>query len=166
LLEFVRRWRDNPAVHERRDRQAMAATTASNLDIAKQANAHARADFATWQMMAKLRSTSALPQEAQDLYRGYEALLDKKLSEAEAAETTIRLVYRRYYSRMGGTGVPPRISIAPPRPDPETMPSDNVTPFRRVRPEPATAAETKKRLPVALIFVALCAAAVLIRYLI
>jgi hypothetical protein len=144
----------------------MAATTASNLDIAKQANAHARADFATWQMMAKLRSTGALPQEAQDFYRSYEALLEKKLNEAEAAETTIRLVYRRYYSKMGGTGTPPRMTIAPLRADPETFPADNVTPFRKVRPEPTNAAETKKGLPVALIFVALCGAAVLIRYLI
>jgi hypothetical protein len=146
---------------------AMPATTASNLDIAKQANAHARADFATWQMMAKLRSTSALPQDAQDFYAGYLKLLDKpKTTTDEAAETTIRLVYKAYYAKMGGTGTPPRIETAPIATIVETKsPTNNVTPFRKIKPEPkpAARAEAKPRLPVALIFVALCAIVVTIR---
>ncbi len=147
----------------------MAATTASNLDIAKQANAHARADFATWLMMAKLRSVGALPQDAQDFYAGYLKLLEKpKMSADEAAEATIRIVYKSYYSKMGGTGSPPRIEAAPSSSaNPETVSrANNVTPFRKIKTEakPATG-PAKPALPVALIFVALCAIAVLIRYL-
>lgn len=147
----------------------MAATTASNLDIAKQANAHARADFATWLMMAKLRSVSALPQDAQDFYAGYLKLLDKsKKQPEEAAEATIRIVYKSYYSKMGGTGTPPRIETAPPASiEQPAIQTSNVTPFRKIKPQPAVAAGPVKprRLPVALIFIALCGIAVVIRML-
>lgn len=148
----------------------MAATTASNLDIAKQANAHARADFATWLMMAKLRSVGALPQDAQDFYAGYLKLLDKPKSvPEEAAEATIRIVYKSYYAKMGGTGTPPRIETAPLAPTGEpTIKTNNVTPFRKIKPEPKPSAGPAKRqrLPVALIFVALCGIVVAIRMLI
>ncbi len=145
----------------------MAATTASNHEIARLANAHARADFATWQMMAKLKSTSALPTDAQDFYAGYLKLLERPKTSAEAAtEATIQLVYVRYYEKMGGTGKPPRIEPAP-RAQP-TMPvasTDNVTPFRRIKPEPAPSAPAKRRpLPVALIFLGLIGLAVAFHY--
>ena len=148
----------------------MAATTASNLDIAKQANAHARADFATWLMMAKLRSVGALPQDAQDFYAGYLKLLDKpKMTPDAAAEATIRTVYTAYYARMGGTGTPPRIETAPQSPGNEPLNrTNNVTPFRKIKPEPVVAAKSSKTpaLPVALIFVALCAIVIAIRMMI
>lgn len=148
----------------------MAATTASNLDIAKQANAHARADFATWQMMAKLKSVGALPQDAQDFYAGYLKLLDRpKAVPEDAAEATIKLVYRSYYTRMGGTGTPPRIEVAPKTSVPSTPAANsNITPFRKIKPQPDAkpAAPAKKpALPVALIFVGLVAIVVAIRYL-
>lgn len=152
----------------------MPATTASNLDIAKQANAHARADFATWQMMAKLRSTGALPQEAQDFYAAHLKLLDKpKMTAEDAAETTIRVVYQSYYAKMGGTGTPPRIETAPIEVlgNPAMPASNNVTPFRKItrteaKPAASAATKTKPALPVALIFIALCAIVVAIRMLI
>ena len=147
----------------------MAATTASNLDIAKQANAHARADFATWQMMAKLRSVGALPQDAQDFYAGYLKLLERpKAVPEEAAEATIKLVYRSYYAKMGGTGTPPRIEVAPKSSVPIMPPKNNVTPFRKIKPHSEakiSSAPKKPALPVALIFLGLVAIAVLVRYL-
>lgn len=149
----------------------MAATTASNLEIAKLANTHARADFATWLMMAKLGSTDALPQEAQTFHAGYVRLLERAGSTQEdAAETTIQLVYQSYYTKMGGTGAPPRIQPAPKTsaPSQSQTPTDNVTPFRRIKPSPpppANAAKPRSKLPVALIFLGLVAVAVLFHYL-
>ncbi|UZE49555.1 hypothetical protein ONR75_01550 [Rhodopseudomonas sp. P2A-2r] len=112
----------------------MPATTDSNLEIAKRANDEARADFATWLMMAKLNSIDALPQEAQAFFAGYRALLaQNKVAESAAADTTIRIVYRSYYARLGGTGTPPDIKSAPrTRQMPDN--NDNVTPFRKIKP--------------------------------
>lgn len=147
----------------------MAATTASNHEIARMANAHARADFATWLMMAKLKSTGALPDDAQEFYAGYLRLLERPRTTAEAAtEATIQLVYVKYYEKMGGTGKPPRIEPAP-RAQPSPPPAgnaDNVTPFRRVKPAaPAPSATAqKKKLPVALIFLTMIAIAVGFHY--
>lgn len=146
----------------------MAATTASNHEIARQANAHARADFATWQMMAKLKSTSALPNDAQEFYAGYLKLLERPKANAEsAAEATIQQVYVRYYDKMGGTGKPPRIEPAPRTQTsaPPSANSDNVTPFRRIKPTPApSSAPQKRKLPVALIFIAMIGIAVAFHY--
>ena len=145
----------------------MAATTASNHEIARLANAHARADFATWQMMAKLKSTGALPDDAQAFYAGYLKLLERPKTTAEvAAEATIQQVYVRYYEKMGGTGKPPRIEPAPrSQPTPPAANGDNVTPFRRIKPTPApSATPQKKRLPVALIFIAMIGISVAFHY--
>lgn len=151
----------------------MGATTASNLEIAKLANTHARADFATWLMMAKLRSMEALPQEAQAFHSGYLKLLEAPgATQEDAAEATIQLVYRSYYVRMGGTGAPPRIQPAPKAGVEKPMPpGDNVTPFRRIKPStPPSAAKSKTndtsrpRLPVALIFLGLIGLAVAWHY--
>src|SRR3954464_14811888 len=91
----------------------MPSTTDSNLEIARRANDEARADFATWLMMSKLNSVDALPQEAQGFFAGYLALVARgKQSDAVAAEATIQIVYRSYYSRMGGTGAAPAIKTA------------------------------------------------------
>lgn len=138
----------------------MAAITATNLEIARLANAHARADVATWQMMAKLRSTDALPADAQIFYAGYLRLMERPNTTVEdATEATIQTVYASYYAKMGGTGSPPRSRPATKmtaRNDPMT---DNVTPFRRIKPA-SPSAPKKNPLPVALIFLALIAVAV------
>ncbi len=146
----------------------MPSTTDSNLEIARRANDEARADFATWLMMSKLKSTDALPQEAQTFFAGYLALAARgKQSESAAAETTIKTVYRHYYSRMGGTGTAPVIK---PVPKPKLMSDnnsnnrDNVTPFRRIKPDTPPPRE-KKKMPVALIFIGLIVLAVAWRFL-
>ena len=144
----------------------MPAKTDSNLEIARRANDEARADFATWLMMAKLNSIDALPQQSQDFFAGYRALLARgKAAEASAAaETTIQLVYRSYYSRMGGTGTAPILKTAPKATPMSDHPGgDNVTPFRKIKPTPPK--PEKKKLPVALIFIGLIVLAVAYNYL-
>ena len=129
--------------------------------IARRADTRARADFATWKMIAKLNGTSSLPADAQHFLASYKALL-QQMAEAEATEATIRLMYETYYARMGGGGAPPEVRAEPIQPV-----TDNVTTFRRPpvppkRTDPTTNA--KPRLPVALIFACLVAVYVGIRY--
>jgi hypothetical protein len=93
--------------------------------IARRADTRARADFATWKMMAKLNGASALPQEAQTFLESYKALL-KQMSEADATEATIKLMYKAYYGEMGGAGDPPELPAQSSRPV-----KDNVTAFKR-----------------------------------
>ncbi|SFL41351.1 hypothetical protein SAMN03159423_1864 [Bradyrhizobium sp. NFR13] len=144
----------------------MPSTTDSNLEIAKRANDEARADFATWVMMAKLKSLDALPQEAQTFYAGYLALLARgKQSEPAAAEATIQTVYRSYYSRMGGTGIAPIIKTASRSRPMSDDNNSNVTPFRRIKPNTPPPPREKKKLPAALIFIGLIVLAVAWRYL-
>jgi hypothetical protein len=128
--------------------------------IARRADTKARADFATWKMMAKLNGGSALPAEAQKFLVGYRTLLDK-MPEREATEATINLLYRSYYEEMGGAGPAPDIRAY--SSDPAT---DNVTAFKRpvVRPKTTKGTEAKPRLPVALIFVCLVVVYVGFRY--
>ena len=96
---------------------------AADMMIARRADTKARADFATWKMMAKLNGASALPAEAQDFLADYNMLL-KKMREPEATEATINLIYRRYYAEMGGTGTAPDVKAH--ASDPVT---NNVTAF-------------------------------------
>jgi hypothetical protein len=133
----------------------MSATTASNLMIARRANIKARADFATWLMMEKLRSVSSLTAEAQDFLARYHKLRAESADEAAASEAIIREVYAHYYAGMGGTGTPPEIETtkvasgksgsaggADHRRGESTADApalggvggDNVTPFRKVKP--------------------------------
>ena len=141
---------------------------AADMLIARRADTRARADFATWKMMAKLNGLSALPPEAQDFLAGYKKLLER-MSEAEATETTISLVYKSYYAEMGGGGTPPDV-----RSRPSVPATGNVTAFRRPSARPkkparfgsaAVGTSDKPRLPVALIFACLCVVYVAIRYL-
>ena len=131
--------------------------------IARRADTKARADFATWKMMAKLNGASSLPAEAQSCLAGYRTLLEKT-TEPEATEAAIRLLYGDYYAQMGGVGTPPDVL-----PRANGPVADNVTAFKRPPPRPAkpsgTAPETKPRLPVALIFAALVVVYVGVRYL-
>src|ERR1700761_7778663 len=99
--------------------------------IARRADTKARADFATWKMMAKLNGTSALPAEAQTFLTSYKELL-KQLSDAEASDATISLMYRAYYAEMGGKGTAPDVRTQPSQPV-----TDNVTAFKRPAPQKA-----------------------------
>ena len=138
---------------------------AADMLIARRADTRARADFATWKMIAKLNGTSSLPTEAQNFLASYNALL-KEMTEAEASEATIKLIYSRYYGEMGGAGTPPEV---PPRSSRQV--ADNVTAFKRPPaqrnplPRQATQAPAAKpRLPVALIFACLVVVYVGLRY--
>jgi hypothetical protein len=136
---------------------------AADMLIARRADTRARADFATWKMLAKLNGTSSLPTEAQKFLAGYNKLL-KQMTDAEASEATIALMYKNYYSEMGGGGTPPEV----PSRQSEPPVADNVTAFRRPAPKPrqttSYATGSKPRLPVALIFLCLVVVYVGIRY--
>ncbi len=125
--------------------------------LARRADTRARADFATWKMMAKLNGASSLSPEAQNFLLKYKAFLSE-MTEAEASDATINLVARSYYAEMGGVGTPPA-SPAGSNDAPEDHVTDNVTAFRRPtvqRPKAKNAGSgAKPRLPVALIFVCL-----------
>ena len=134
------------------------AIKAADMLIARRADTRARADFATWKMLAKLNGFSALPAEAQSFLEGYRQLL-ARMNEADASEATIQLMYKSYYAEMGGAGAAPDV-----RPRPPEAAADNVTAFRRPAPKPkttsffgagATAGTQKRPLPVALIFACL-----------
>lgn len=131
--------------------------------IARRADTQARADFATWKMMAKLNGASSLPAEAQRFLVRYKTFLND-MPDTEATEATIALVYKSYYAEMGGTGTPPDV-----RAGPNGRNTGNVTAFKRPaapRPTPASAgAPAKSRLPVALIFICLVIVYVGFRYL-
>ena len=129
--------------------------------IARRADTRARADFATWKMLAKLNGTSSLPAEAQDFLANYRTLLEK-MSEADATEASINLIYQSYYGVMGGVGAPPEV---PAHSSPQA--TGNVTAFKRPPPQqPKTAggSPAKPRLPVALIFACLVVVYVGLRY--
>jgi len=137
--------------------------------IARRADTQARADFATWKMMAKLNGASSLPAEAQAFLASYKSLLEQT-TEVEATDATINLVYRRYYEEMGGNGAPPEVTA-----NSKNAVTDNVTAFKRPaaqRAKTATKTATKTasgpattpRLPVALIFACLVVVYVGLRY--
>src|SRR5688500_9666498 len=88
----------------RRKRPAAMAIKSADMLIARRADTRARADFATWKMLAKLNGFSALPSEAQNFLEGYRQLLLARMTEADASEATIQLMYKSYYAEMGGTG--------------------------------------------------------------
>ena len=134
---------------------------AADMLVARRADTRARADFATWKMMAKLNGASALPAEAQTFLVSYKELLAQK-SEAEATEATIQLMYKTYYAEMGGRGLAPDVRSQTNEPT-----TDNVTAFRRPTPKkakPTMVPGGKRPLPVALIFICLCVVYVGFRY--
>ncbi len=136
--------------------------------IARRADTRARADFATWKMLAKLNGTSSLPEEAQNFLASYKTLLEK-MAEPEASEATIQLIYRSYYGEMGGAGTPPDVK-AQLNGQGHGPAADNVTAFKRPAPKPAkvhrppAVPRPKPRLPVALIFICLVIVYVGVRY--
>ena len=135
---------------------------AADMLIARRADTRARADFATWKMLAKLNGTSSLPAEAQSFLANYRTLLEK-MTESEADDAAISLIYRSYYVEMGGAGTPPDV-----RAHSNPQANGNVTAFKRPpvpRAKPANGAQTKPRLPVALIFACLVVVYAGLRYL-
>jgi hypothetical protein len=125
--------------------------------IARRADTKARADFATWKMLAKLNGSSSLSAEAQGFLVRYRTFLNG-MTESEATDATIDLMYKTYYAEMGGVGTPPDVRTAPNEPV-----TDNVTAFKR--PTRANSGpQTKPRLPVALIFCCLIVVYVGVRY--
>ena len=116
---------------------------AADMLIARRADTRARADFATWKMLAKLNGTSALPAEAQNFLASYKRLLEK-MTEADASEATIQLMYRSYYAEMGGAGTPPDIPArsSDAGPTPATSPRSA---GRRRSPRPAASGPAAKR---------------------
>jgi len=136
---------------------------AADMLIARRADTRARADFATWKMLAKLNGASALPAEAQGFLVSYKQQLEK-MTDADASEATIQLMYKSYYAEMGGAGTAPQI---PARSSDTAADTGNVTAFRRPTSKPKAAAsgpQAKPRLPVALIFACLVVVYVGIRY--
>ena len=135
---------------------------AANMMIARRADTRARADFATWTMMAKLNGTSSLPPAAQAFLERYKALLREKSSD-EASEAIIQIIYQSYYEEMGGAGQAPDV-----KPRSSTgRASDNVTAFKRPpaqRPKAAGGPQQKSKLPVALIFACLVVVYTAFRY--
>ena len=97
--------------------------------IARRADTKARADFATWKMMAKLNGASALPAEAETFLVSYKALL-KQMPEADATDATIQLMYKAYYAEMGGHGIAPDVRAQMSEPV-----TGNVTAFKRPAPQ-------------------------------
>lgn len=143
---------------------------AADMLIARRADTRARADFATWKMLAKLNGTSSLPAEAQNFLAGYKTLLEK-MAEPEASEAAIQLIYRSYYGEMGGAGTPPDVKAHMNGPggkgNGKAPVADNVTAFKRPAPKPAKTASgppAKPRLPVALIFICLIIVYACVRY--
>ncbi|MGY3453380.1 hypothetical protein ACVILH_005722 [Bradyrhizobium sp. USDA 4353] len=133
---------------------------AADMMIARRADTRARADFATWKMIAKLNGASGLPPAAQEFLASYKTRL-ADMTEHDATEATIREMYKAYYAEMGGGGAPPEVK--PVKAEPVT---DNVTAFRKLPPKPKAAqggATAPRKLPVALIFAALCVVYVGIR---
>ena len=138
-------------------------TKAADMLIARRADTRARADFATWKMLAKLNGASALPGEAQNFLLSYRQSLEK-MTDADASEATIQSMYKTYYAEMGGAGAPPEIPTRSAEPAPD---AGNVTAFRKLPPKPKAAASgptTKPRLPVTLIFMCLAVVYVGIRF--
>jgi hypothetical protein len=114
-------------------------------------------------MIAKLNGASSLPAEAQHFLAEYKALLGQ-MNEDDATEATIRLMYKTYYSEMGGGGTPPEV-----RPAPTAPVADNVTAFRRpaanrTKSTGSLSQSGRPQLPVALIFTCLVIVYVGIRY--
>jgi hypothetical protein len=134
--------------------------------LARRADTRARADFATWKMMAKLNGASSLSTQAQDFLLKYKAFLNE-MTEAQASNATIALISKSYYVEMGGVGTPPAVPAGS-NDGADEYATGNVTVFRRPSVAPPKARNAgsgaKPKLPVALIFACLIVVYVALRY--
>ena len=64
------------------------------------------------------------------------------MTEADASEATIQLMYKSYYAEMGGTGAPPEI---PSRASEPVADTGNVTAFRRPPARPTSPPRQDRR---------------------
>ena len=136
---------------------------AADMMIARRADTRARADFATWTMMAKLNGASSLPPAAQAFLDRYKVLL-KERGEPEASDAVIQLIYQSYYEEMGGAGQAPEVK---PRSGADGQAGGNVTAFKRPpapRPKATGGSQQRPKLPVALIFACLVVVYTAFRY--
>src|SRR5277367_642895 len=92
--------------------------------IARRADTKARADFATWKMMAKLNGASSLPAEAETFLASYRAMLDK-MTEPEANDATIQLIYKGYTAQWAALALHPTSAPNRPSRSPATSPPSN-----------------------------------------
>jgi len=131
--------------------------------IARKAQAKAEADFATWLMLAKLGSFDDLPKDAQAWLEGYQARLGQ-MPESEAMLATIREIYAAYYTGMGGDGNAPALARdLPPTPD-NVVALKDVRAAKAARPAASTAPRSRLPFPPLLIFAAMVAALVAIKF--
>ena len=107
---------------------------AADMLIARRADTRARADFATWKMMAKLNGSSALPAEAQDFLDGYKALLDTDGGGRGLRGHHSAHLHAAITAEMGGSRRATATVVA--RQANGSGDSDNVTAFRRPAPQP------------------------------
>ncbi len=144
----------------------MSEITNNNLEIARRANDQARADFATWVMMAKLNGIDTLSAQAQTYLAEHKKLAAfPQATEREASETVIHRVYLGYYTELGGTGSPPDLQSVKRYPAMPAEPeNNNVTPFRKVRKD-APPPKPARKMPVGLIFLALVVVVVTFNFL-
>ena len=103
---------------------------AADMMIARRADTRARADFATWKMMAKLNGASVAARRGPDLPGELSEAAQGDDGGARRRDATINLIYRSYYAEMGGIGDAPDVQAHPS--DPVT---DNVTAFKRPPPQ-------------------------------
>ncbi len=140
---------------------------ASDMLIARRADTKARADFATWQMMAKLNGADGLSDEARDFLDRYRSLC-ARMSDTDAAEETVQMIYAAYFEAMGGAGLPPPVKHVQ-GDDGAARFANNITPLKRpkvTRASSETAAPVRKNdMPVGLIFVAMVLIAVAFHFL-
>ena len=110
---------------------------AADMLIARRADTRARADFATWKMLAKLNGASALPAEAQGFLVSYKQLLEK-MTDADASEATIQFMYKSYYAGFRRREPTPEPTPAPtpePTPEPTVAPAaESVQPANPAQP--------------------------------
>ena len=114
---------------------------AADMMIARRADTRARADFATWKMMAKLNGASSLPAEAQTFLARYKALL-KEMTEPKQrkppSSSSTKAITRRW-------AAPARRPMSRPiRADPAT---GNVTAFKRPPAQRPNAPVVRKQNP-------------------
>lgn len=132
--------------------------------IARKAHARARADFATWLMMAKLGSFDDLPPNARGWLTSYRTRLEQ-MSESDATSATIRDVYIAYYTDMGGAGDAPDPAPTGSRAEDKIVDLKDVRLAKASRASDRTAtARSRRSVPPLLIFAGMVAALAVFKF--